>query len=133
MIWLKSLMKSFIFCAVWNFDAFESQKRIFAYQILKISTNDLWIKVKLHCHCRIFRPRNKQKKFFKSYLETLRQQFTIGTKNNLSWKFLLLAMVRIHLGKPKINLFPFSQYLKWKFIRKRTAFSQLNLPERFNT
>ena len=45
-------------------------------------------------------------------LETLRQQFTVGTKNNLSWKFLLLAMVRIHFGKPKIHLSSFLQYLK---------------------
>ena len=41
------------------------------------------------------------------YLEALRQQFTIVTKNSLSSKFLLVAKLRIHFDKPKIHLSTF--------------------------
>ena len=94
-IWLhlleKSLMESFIFCAVWNFDALESQKGICKGQILKSWQKDIWTKVRILCHFL-----NISDKIFKSYLEALRQQFTMSTNNRLRWNFLLVAKTKIH-------------------------------------
>ena len=46
----KSLMESFIFCAVWNFDPLESQKQICTCQISKSSPKDIWTKMRFYCH-----------------------------------------------------------------------------------
>ena len=40
-----------------------------------------------------------------SYPEASRQQFTIGTKNSLSWIFSFVANAKIHFGKYSLILF----------------------------
>ena len=46
--------------------------------------------------------RTNQNKIFKSYLQTLKQQFTMGTKNIFNWNFPVVAKAMIHFDKGRI-------------------------------
>ena len=80
-IWLhlleKSLMGSFIFCAVWNFEVLKIQKGICTCQMSKSWPKDIWTKVKNHCHCL-----NTWEKVWKRFLEALKQQLIMSTNNS---------------------------------------------------
>ena len=42
-------------------------------------------------------------KIFEIYLETLRQQFTMGVNNGLIWSFLLVVKAKIRFDKRRIH------------------------------
>ena len=68
-----------------------------------------------------------RKRLLKVIWRSLRQWFTLGTKNNLSWHLLLVAKPKIHFVKHNTLIYFFIRFIKsdqrvlvWKFVGKRT-------------